>query len=248
MTCDKYERMPAMIYALILAGGIGSRMGNVEKPKQFLHIGNKPIIVHTVEKFYVNAKIDRIIVLCPEQWVSYTCDLLKKYQAISDRISVIAGGTTRNETIMNGIRFIEEHEGLTGDTVVVTHDAVRPFVTHRIIEENIALAEAGYACDTVIPATDTIVESKNGQIISSIPDRSKYYQGQTPQSFRALRFKKLYESLGEDEKAVLTDAAKVFVIKGDEVKLVQGENFNIKVTYPYDLQLAEVLLGGDKDC
>ena len=237
-----------MIYALILAGGIGSRMGNVEKPKQFLHIGQKPIIVHTLEKFYVNSKIDRIVVLCPDQWVSYTRDLLKKYLAASDNINIIAGGATRNETIMNGIRFIAEQGELAEDTVVVTHDAVRPFVTHRIIEENIELAQAGYACDTVIPATDTIVESKDGQVIISIPDRSKYYQGQTPQSFRAARFKELYESLSEEEKAVLTDAAKVFVIKGEEVKLVQGETFNIKVTYPYDLQLAEVLLGGDKDC
>ncbi len=237
-----------MIYALILAGGIGSRMGNVEKPKQFLHIGQKPIIVHTLEKFYVNSKIDRIVVLCPEQWVSYTRDLLKKYIAASDNINIIAGGATRNETIMNGIRFIAEQGELAEDTVVVTHDAVRPFVTHRIIEENIELAQAGYACDTVIPATDTIVESMDGQAISAIPDRSKYYQGQTPQSFRANRFKELYESLSEEEKAVLTDAAKVFVIKGEEVKLVQGETFNIKVTYPYDLQLAEVLLGGDKDC
>ena len=166
-----------MIYALILAGGIGSRMGNVEKPKQFLHIGQKPIIVHTLEKFYVNSKIDRIVVLCPEQWVSYTRDLLKKYIAASDNINIIAGGATRNETIMNGIRFIAEQGELAEDTVVVTHDAVRPFVTHRIIEENIELAQAGYACDTVIPATDTIVESMDGQAISAIPDRSKYYQG-----------------------------------------------------------------------
>ena len=68
-----------MVYGVVLAGGIGSRMGNVEKPKQFLHIGKKPIIVHTVEKFCVNSQIEKVIVLCPEQWVSYTKDLLKKY-------------------------------------------------------------------------------------------------------------------------------------------------------------------------
>ena len=67
-----------MIYGVVLAGGIGSRMGNVEKPKQFLHIGKKPIIVHTVEKFCVNSKIDKVIVLCPEKWISYTKDILKK--------------------------------------------------------------------------------------------------------------------------------------------------------------------------
>jgi len=237
-----------MIYGVILAGGIGSRMGNVEKPKQFLHIGNKPIIVHTVEKFCVNSKIDRIIVLCPEQWISYTKELLKKHAEITKNINVIAGGATRNETIMNGIRFIEESFGLDDNDIVVTHDAVRPFVTSRIIDDNIECAEKGIACDTVIPATDTIVESMDNQVISNIPDRSKYYQGQTPQSFKAKHFKKLYETLTEEEKEVLTDAAKVFVIKGEKVHLIEGETFNIKVTYPYDLQLAEVLLGGEKDC
>ena len=85
-------------------------------------------------------------------------------------------------------------------------------------------------------------------MISQIPDRSKYYQGQTPQSFRAKKFKELYNSLSEEEKQILTDAAKVFVIKGEKVTLVQGETFNIKVTYPYDLQVAETLLGGEKKC
>ena len=100
----------------------------------------------------------------------------------------------------------------------------------------------------MVPATDTIVESKDGAVISNIPDRSQYYQGQTPQSFKAKRFKELYLSLTEEERNVLTDAAKVFVVKGDEVAVVKGEVFNIKVTYPYDLQLAETLLGGDTQC
>lgn len=237
-----------MVYGVILAGGIGSRMGNVEKPKQFLHIGKKPIIVHTVEKFCVNSRIDKVIVLCPEQWVSYTKDLFKKHMKEMDKISIIAGGKTRNETILNSIAYIEKTDGLQEDTILVTHDAVRPFVTHRIIDENIDAVLNGGACDTVIPATDTIVESLDGTTISQIPDRTKYYQGQTPQSFRAVRFKELYFELSDDERKILTDAAKVFVIKGEKVTLVQGETFNIKVTYPYDLQVAETLLGGDKKC
>lgn len=235
-----------MIFGVVLAGGIGSRMGNVEKPKQFLLIGEKPIIVHTVEKFCVNNKFEKVIVLCPEQWVSYTKDLLKKYLPMMEQVVVIPGGTTRNGTIMNAIGYIEKIHGLDENTVMVTHDAVRPFVTHRIIEDNIEMAMKGIACDTVIPATDTIVESVNGNIISQIPDRANYYQGQTPQSFKAQVFKDLYQSLSDEEKAILTDAAKVFVIKGHPVDLVQGETFNIKVTYPYDLQLAETLLGGEK--
>lgn len=234
-----------MIFGAILAGGIGSRMGNVDKPKQFLFIGNKPIIVHTVEKFMINDKFEKIIVLCPEEWKTYTKDLLNKYLPGND-VAVIPGGAVRNETIMNAINFIEENYGLGDETVIVTHDAVRPFVTHRIIEENIQCAVEGVACDTVIPAADTIVESLDGESLSNIPDRSHYYQGQTPQSFRAKKFKDLYLSLSEEEKSILTDAAKVFVIKGERVAIVKGETFNIKVTYPYDLQLAETLLGGEK--
>lgn len=237
-----------MIFGVVLAGGIGSRMGNVEKPKQYLHIGGKPIIVHTVEKFCVNSKMEKVIVLCPEQWVVYTKDILKKHLAMLDKVVVIPGGETRNDTILNAINYIEEQYGIDDSTIVVTHDAVRPFVTHRIIEDNIRMALEGVACDTVIPATDTIVESMDGEVISKIPDRSKYYQGQTPQSFKAKMFKELYSSLSVEEKEILTDAAKVFVIKGEKVGLVQGETFNIKVTYPYDLQLAETLLRGDKEC
>ena len=235
-----------MVFGLVLAGGIGSRMGNVDKPKQFLHIGDKPIIVHTVEKFCINSKLEKVIVLTPEQWINYTKDLFAKYLPEGDKVVVIQGGAMRNETIMNGIRYIEENYGLDEDTVIVTHDAVRPFVTQRIIDENIRLACEGTATDTVVPATDTIVETQDGETITSVPDRANLYMGQTPQSFKAQTFKELYLSLTEEEKQILTDACKVFVMKGQKVTLVPGETFNIKVTYPYDLQLAETLLGGNK--
>lgn len=235
-----------MIFGVILAGGIGSRMGNVEKPKQFLTVGDKPIIIHTIEKFYVNDSFEKLIVLCPAQWVSHTKNLVKKYIKDEDRVVVIEGGTTRNETIMNSIRYIEEHYTLDDDTIIVTHDSVRPFVTYRIIEDNIKYALQYGACDTVISATDTIVESDNRKTISSIPERGKMYQGQTPQSFKAKKLKDLYTALSEEEKEILTDAAKIFVIKGEPVYLVEGEVFNIKITYPYDLRVAETLIEGDK--
>ena len=236
-----------MNFGVILAGGIGSRMGNMEKPKQYLTVGDKPIIVHTIEKFYVNSNFEKIIVLCPQQWVGHTKDLVRKYLKDDERIVVIQGGETRNETIMNSIRYIEENYGLSDDTIIVTHDSVRPFVTHRIIEENIRYAKEFGACDTVIAATDTIVESEDGVVISNIPDRRKMYQGQTPQSFNAKELKEVYESLSPEEKEILTDAAKILVMKGKPVRLVAGEVFNIKITYPYDLRVAETLIKGDKE-
>ncbi|MDE6568496.1 MAG: 2-C-methyl-D-erythritol 4-phosphate cytidylyltransferase [Lachnospiraceae bacterium] len=232
-----------MVFGVILAGGIGSRMGNVEKPKQFLKIGNKPIIVHTIEKFFVHDAFEKLIVLCPKQWMEHTKNLIKKYLGSNaSRVVVLEGGTTRNETIMNSIKYVEENYGLEDDTLLVTHDSVRPFLTYRIIEENIRYGMKYGAVDTVISATDTIVSSEDGESITSVPDRKQMYQGQTPQTFNAKKLKELYYSLTEEEKEILTDASKIFVIKGEPVHLVYGEVFNIKITYPYDLRVAEALL------
>ncbi|MBQ9983253.1 MAG: 2-C-methyl-D-erythritol 4-phosphate cytidylyltransferase [Lachnospiraceae bacterium] len=232
------------VYGVILAGGVGTRMGNVEKPKQFMELGGKPIIVHTIEKFVMNGEFCGILVLTPKQWMKHTEDLIRKYVTKDERVKVIEGGATRNETIMNAIAYIDGQGDLDEETIIVTHDSVRPFLTHRIIEENIRYAREYGACDTVIPATDTIVESMDNQLISNIPDRSKMYQGQTPQSFRAKHLKDIYESLTKEEKEILTDACKILVIKGEKVHLVDGEESNIKITYPYDLRVAEALLGG----
>jgi 2-C-methyl-D-erythritol 4-phosphate cytidylyltransferase len=235
-----------MVFGVILAGGVGSRMGNVEKPKQYLKIGDKPIIIHTIEKFLVHDAFEQLIVLCPKQWMENTKNLIKKYlKENAARVVVLEGGTTRNETIMNSVDYIEKKYGLDEETLIVTHDSVRPFLTYRIIEENIKYGLQYGAVDTVIPATDTIVESQDGRTIATVPDRSKMYQGQTPQSFRAKEFKELYQLLSDEEKETLTDASKIFVLSGKKVHLVEGEVFNIKITYPYDLRVAESLINTD---
>lgn len=234
-----------MIYGVVLAGGVGSRMGNVGKPKQYLLIGDKPILIHTVEKFYMQSEFEKVLVLCPSEWLNHTKNLIKKYIKDTERVVVLTGGETRNETIMNAIAYIESEGKLDEETIIVTHDSVRPFVTQRILEENIRYAKEYGACDTAVAATDTIVCSEDNQIISDIPERRKMYQGQTPQTFQALKLKNLYEALSDEEKALLTDAAKIFVMKGEKVYIVDGEVFNIKITYPYDLRVAEALIYGE---
>lgn len=232
-----------MIYGVVLAGGVGSRMGNVGKPKQYLLVGGKPILIHTLEKFYMQSDFEKVLVLCPAEWMTHTKNLVKKYIRDTGRVIVLAGGETRNETIMNAIQYIESEGKLDEETIIVTHDSVRPFVTQRILEENIRYAKEYGACDTAVAATDTIVCSDDNVVISDIPERRRMYQGQTPQTFKALKLKNLYYALSEEEKAVLTDAAKIFVMKGEKVPIVNGEVFNIKITYPYDLRVAEALLG-----
>ena len=110
------------VYGVVLAGGIGSRMGNAEKPKQFLEIGSRPVIIHTLEKFVLHPGFDEVLVLSPKAWVSYTRDIIRKYIPSASRIPVLEGGVTRNETIMNAIRYIEEQGDLDEDTIIVTHD------------------------------------------------------------------------------------------------------------------------------
>lgn len=231
------------VYAAILAGGSGTRMGNPDKPKQFWMMGGKPVIVHTVEKFCLVNEFAKVIVLVPKTWMQQTQDILRRdLPQFAERIALVAGGAERNDTIMNAISYIESTYGLGDEDIIVTHDAVRPFVTYRIIEENIALAREYGAVDTVIPATDTIVQSIDGQSIESIPNRAEYYQGQTPQSFNAKRLKLLFEELSEENKAVLTDACKILVLKGERVALVRGDIGNIKLTYTNDMRIARAML------
>ena len=231
-----------MIFAAILAGGIGSRMGGTDTPKQFLDLGNKPVIIHTIEKFVINSKIDKIIVLTPKNFINHTNHLINEFIGNDEDIVVIEGGETRNDTLIKSIDYIEDNFGIDDDSIIITHDSVRPFVTHRIIEDNIEAAKKYGACDTVVPATDTIVESINAETIESIPVRDYYYQGQTPQSFNIKKLFNLINSLTEAESNILTDACKIFILKDEDVHLVDGEVTNIKITYPYDLKLANTIL------
>ena len=236
-----------MIFAVILAGGVGSRMGGADMPKQFLQLGSKPIIIHTIEKFLINSNIDKIIVLTPENYINHTNHLINQFIGDSGDIVVVEGGETRNDTLLNSINYINDNFGIDEESIIVTHDSVRPFVTHRIINDNIEAAKRFGACDTVIPATDTIVESINSQTIESIPVRDYYYQGQTPQSFNIKKLFNLINSLTEAETNILTDACKIFVLKDEDVHLVKGDVTNIKITYPYDLKLANTILDDNHD-
>ncbi len=231
-------------YAGILAGGIGSRMGNTTMPKQFLKLGTKSIIMHTIDQFLCSSNIDVIIVAIPNQWKSHMESLIEKEYANVKNLVVISGGNTRNETIVNVCNYINNTYETSVNDILVTHDAVRPFVTQRIIEDNVNALTSGEAevVDTVVSAIDTIVESTDGSFISNIPNRDIMYQGQTPQSFKINSFLDLYLSLNDQEKEILSDAAKVFVMKGKKVKLVMGEHYNMKITTAFDLSLANALL------
>jgi 2-C-methyl-D-erythritol 4-phosphate cytidylyltransferase len=234
-----------MTFGAILAGGVGSRMHVSDMPKQFLLLGDKPIIIHTVEKFLLCSDFDSIYIGVHQSWTTYMEDLLCRYlPGAKEHIKVVCGGADRNETIQNIISQIEQDHGSREEDIVVTHDAVRPFVTLRMIEENIEGARQYGAVDTVVSAVDTIVASSDGTTISDIPIRDEMYQGQTPQSFRVQLLKELYQSLSQSEKQVLTDACKICVVRDYPVHLVEGAYTNLKITTPVDYKIAQAMMGG----
>ena len=237
-----------MVFATVLAGGIGSRRGNPTLPKQYMEVGGKPILVRSVEQFACREDLSCVLVLTPEDWISYTEELLAKHGLSGGDVpvTVLSGGATRNDTLRNAIAYLEEHYDLTEEDIFLTHDAVRPFLTQKMIDDNIAAVKTHGACGTVIPSTDTIIRSEDGSLIADIPDRSKLYQMQTPQSFRPLTLKKLMDSLTPEEEAVLTDGCKIYLLKGEPVAMVEGAVTNLKITYPSDLAFAESFLKGEE--
>lgn len=231
-----------MIYALILGSGTGSRMGITKLPKQFLKLSNKPIIIHTIEQFILSNCVDKIVVSVAPDYQNYFKDLLNEYK-IED-VDIVIGGDSRSDSVINGCNYIMKNYSVSDDDIIITHDAVRPFVTSRIIYDNVKKIKDYDAIDTVIPATDTIVEIDD-DIISNIPIRSRMFQGQTPQTFRLKELVNMYNSLTDDEKEILTDACKIYTLKNKRVGYVSGEIYNLKITTKFDLNVASSIVKGN---
>lgn len=227
-----------MIYVAVAAGGVGSRMG-ADKPKQFLNVADIPVIIHTVKAF--KGKADKVFIGIVEEWLSYTKKLLEQY-SLADFVTVVPGGTNRMETLYNIICKIEAEHGLNEEDILLTHDAVRPFINDRIIEENIEKCKKYGACGTYVPAVDTIAVSKDGEMLSTVPQRSTMFNTQTPQTAKLFLLKKLFEQ-NKSRFEEFTDLCGMLNVLGVEVAMVRGEYTNIKITTPSDLITARGILG-----
>ena len=229
-----------MRIAAVLAGGSGMRMGT-SIPKQFLEIGSVPVIIRSINAFLSNPQINMCIVSVSEDYISYTRELIEKHIVSDKKIAVIKGGSTRGETLLSVLRYMKD-KGILENSTVLTHDAVRPFITDRIINDNIRAAEKYGACNTCIPAVDTMLISEDGRFISHVPDRSTLFHAQTPQSFDAQRLYDMIKKTPEDVFQALTDGCSVFTYYGEPVYMVNGETYNIKITYPDDIGRAENII------
>ena len=257
-----------MVYAAILAGGVGKRMNGGKLPKQFLPLGNLSILEYSTLCFLENPSVDKVFVAVPKEWITYTEDLLlgkggmsgtragvaivqgganaeassesgeHRVSGVCTGVAIVQGGVDRNSSLMAVVNKINELYGIKNDDIIITHDAVRPFVTRQIIDENIETCRKYGAAATAIILSDTPIISDDGETIVDIPVRSSYYAAQTPQTFNMHLLQEVYVSLSDEEKELLTDAGKMFVLRNKKVGLVNGASFNIKITTPFDYTIA----------
>lgn len=224
--------------AVVLAGGSGRRIGG-DLPKQFLQVGGRRIIEYSIEAFEKNAGIDEIAVVVNKDFVS-----LMEEIAVANSWSklkhILNGGNERSDSSMSAILA---YEGI--DCNLIFHDAVRPMVSQRIISDVVSALETYDSIAVAVPATDTIVSvDESGRMISEILQRSLLRCQQTPQAFRYETIAEAYKLALADSNFVATDDCGVVsrYLPNEKIFIVDGEDSNIKVTYPKDLSLLENLI------
>lgn len=221
--------------AVILSGGKGQRLGN-QIPKQFLKLAGKKVIEHTLDVFQNHPLIDEIVVVANPDYIQEMESIIirNRYTKIK---KILNGGFERYQSSMVAINSFENEVNL------IFHDAVRPLVNDRIISDCIAALDKYSAVDVAIRTTDTIIQVDDNSFISGIPDRSYLMNGQTPQAFKLSTIKKAYELALKDPEFKTTDDCGVVYkyLPHIPICVIQGEQFNMKLTYKEDLFLLDKL-------
>lgn len=219
--------------AIIVAAGEGKRFGG-GRPKQFAEILGKPVLIHTLERFAKCRLIDEIVVVLAAGEMRVFSDEIERFK-IGKVTSVVAGGGSRTESVLNGLSCLRGEQG----SVVAVHDGARPVLSQFDLENVLKAAKAGGASCLVAPMTDTVKEVEDRKITRTI-DRSRLRRALTPQCFRYEVIKEAFGSL--EPGTVVTDDASIVEAAGFEVAAVEGSASNIKITYEQDLRVAELYL------
>lgn len=223
--------------ALIFAGGVGNRMNSLAKPKQFLQLYGKEIIIHTLENFQNNPLIDNIVVVCVSSWIDFLQKLLKKYDI--DKVKwVVPGGETGQLSIYNGLCELEKH--VEKDSIVLVHDGVRPFINDKLINDCIESVKKFGSAITVVPAIETIVSIENDEI-KTITDRSKCYHAKAPQCFHLVDLLEAHRKALDENLSNMIDSASLMKHYGHSLHAVSGNYDNIKITTPTDFYTSRAL-------
>lgn len=227
-----------MNLAVIFAGGSGTRMNTKSRPKQFLELNGKPIIIYTIELFDNHPDINGIIVVCIESWIPFLEKQLRKFE-INKVVKIVPGGNSGQESIYNGLEAAEKYVSNidTQETIVLIHDGVRPLITETTITDNIKTVRESGSCITCVPATETIVIErgmKEGSIFHEAPPREKCFLARAPQSFYLRDIMNAHRLAIKEHKTDFVDSCSLMKHYGYRIVKIMGPVENIKITTPTD--------------
>mgnify|MGYP003375593957 FL=1 len=220
--------------AVIFAGGSGVRMNTRSKPKQFLELRGKPIIIYTLELFDNHPLIDGIVVVCLESWIPFLKKMLKKFE-INKVVKIVSGGDSGQDSIYRGLCAVEDYCKDKGEenAVVLIHDGVRPLIVDETITRNIEKVHEKGSAITVVPAIETfVIQKEEGQMV--IPDRSSCLLARAPQSFYFKDILSIHRKNKENGNITIIDSCSMMSYFGYKMATIEGPMENIKITTPTD--------------
>ena len=218
------------IGAILLMGGEGKRFGS-SIPKQFHLLQNKRVYRYALDTFLESGFFDEILLVCPYSWKE------EVQKEVGSLAQVVEGGSTRQESSYAGLKNFQ-----IPPRIVMIHDAVRPFVSQKILQQNIETALLKGAVDTCIPSTDTLIFSPDNQTIETVANREQYLRGQTPQTFFYDWILEAHEKALQQGIQNATDDCRLVLNLGKSISIIEGNERNFKITSEFDLTIAEIFL------
>ena len=225
-----------MITALIFAGGTGQRMNSLTKPKQFLQLYGKEILIHTIENFEYYKKIDNIAVVCLAEYIDYLKYILKK-NYITKVKWIVKGGANTQESVYNGLKAIYKDSKNPKEDIVLIHDGVRPIISEKLLEDNILSVKKYGSAISVCNARETIVSTIDDNKINNILERDNAKIAKAPQSFYLKDIMSVHNKAIEDNVCGMIDSASLMNYYGYKLHTVQCDADNIKITTPLDFYI-----------
>lgn len=225
------------IYTLIFAGGTGQRMYTRSKPKQFLEVHGKPIIIYTLEHFEYHQDIDEIVIVCIKEWIEELWGILKRY-GMTKVTTIVPGGETGHDSIRIGLEAIKDTAKT--DDIVLIHDGVRPLINEDLISRNIEGVRKNGNAITAEATRESVVRSEDGNVICDVPPREKMYVAKAPQSFRFGDIFELYERAKKNGHRSI-DSAHLLSIYKQPMYMIKSTKNNMKITDPADYYVFRAL-------
>lgn len=233
-----------MNYVVIFAGGRGARMGS-DTPKQFLKVDGKEIIIHTIEKFNYDSNIDAIVVVCIGEYIDFCRDLISRWK-LEKVENVIAGGSSGQESIYNGLKYFEDEKTVSDEDMVLIHDGVRPVIDSDLIDRSIECVRKNGNSIAAAPAIETIIKVNEQGIMEESIDRSKCRYAKAPQCFRLNEIWKAHNAALRDGRTDFIDSATLMSWYGHQLFTTECSSENIKITTPNDFYTFRALYESKK--